>query len=304
MKAEVEIVSPAMAKEYLERALPNRPIQDSTVSRYVRDMLEDNWQANGQPIIFTSSGELLDGRHRCTAVLRSGKSVSMLVVRNVDRRAFVTMDSGRSRSITDVLAMEGIKNPSIVAASARVAMNYIAGVRYIYPLFTRADTEDFVRKHPYIKETSILLGQHHHTKLLGLSRGAVSAIFFLGNDSQTFTTEVASFMEGIVSGAGLWKGDPRLTFRNWLLGRRASIGRVTMEEHICVTIKVWNAFAQGKELSSIRMVDKPTRELLPIVGYAPDNYHEIPDLSRLAKEEEVRSNLPKDLATPPLEFPR
>lgn len=303
MRAEVEMVSPAMAKEYLERAVPNRPIQDSTVPRYVRDMKEGKWQANGQGIVFNASGELLDGRHRCTAVLRAGVTLAMLVIRGVDSKAFVTMDSGRGRTINDVLAIEGVKNTAVVASGIRIAMNYIAGIRYNYGIFTRSDYEEFVRKHPYI-QLAAEAAVNYSAKGIGLSRGSLAGVFFLANESSQYSSEVISFMEGLSSGIGLWKGDPRLTLRNWLLTRKTSIGAITTEEHFCAAVKVWNAFAQGKKLHNIRLLDKPTRETLPIVGFEPANYPEIPDLSGLAREEaELRTNLPKALATPPLVLP-
>lgn len=300
MRAEVEIVSPAMAKEYLERKAVNRPVSDRAVDRYVRDMREENWQSNGQPIIFSSEGNLLDGQHRCLAVIKSQRSVAMLVVRGVAPKAFVTMDSGRGRSLHDVLAIEGYKYGREIQSIVRIAMHYVVGLRYTNSILTRADYEQFIQSHPYIATVGEIVSDKG---TVPFSKGALGAVLFLGNENRAHDKEVSSFLQGFLSGEGLWKGDPRLTIREWLIARRRGPGTALTEELFGAFVRVWNPYATGKTLKIIRLEPKPTRKTLPIVGFSPHLYQDLPDLSGLLSEEKPRSNI-KPEGPPPLEFPR
>lgn len=122
MKAAVEIITPHIAKEMLERMETNRPLSDTTAKRYARDMADGRWNNNGQGIVLSEDGTLLDGQHRLRAVLISQATLAMLVVRGVDKRTFITMDSGKTRTLSDVLAIQGYKYTVQTAASAGAAL--------------------------------------------------------------------------------------------------------------------------------------------------------------------------------------
>ncbi len=53
---------------------------ENTVKKYARDMRNGNFEENGEPIIFNTKGELTNGQHRLTAIVRSGVTLEMVVV--------------------------------------------------------------------------------------------------------------------------------------------------------------------------------------------------------------------------------
>lgn len=97
----VETITPQMAAELLARNIENRPLRASTVSRYAQEMTHGLWQVSPQPIIVGTSGRLLDGQHRLTAVVKSGQTVQMAVARNVSEAVFSVLDRGVTRSLSD-----------------------------------------------------------------------------------------------------------------------------------------------------------------------------------------------------------
>lgn len=292
MDARVEVISPAYAKELLERSMPNRPLSEHTVARYAVDMADGLWINNGQGIVISDTGELLDGQHRLHAIIKSGKTVAMLVVRGVPRQAFVTMDSGKGRKLSDVLAIEGYKYRFNLGAAAKLAYNYIAGVSSSYTT-SRGTLEQFIKRHPYISEMSDLIGhtvQHKHR----LPKTQLIACLFLANESGLMGKEVSQFVEGLVYGEGLFRGDARHTFREWhrrvyLAEKHRTGGDTASLALFGAVVRSWNAFAAGRELTIIKNAYTITRETADIVGFKPELYGDVASLAVKARESALRN---------------
>lgn len=119
MQAEVMKITPLMAKEALSRNTVNRRISDSRVSMYADDMRRGEWQLNGEAIVFAEDGTLINGQHRLAAIVRSGCTVQMLVVKGVKDDVSL-FDRGRNRSQSDAISMEGVLASSYTVAMARL----------------------------------------------------------------------------------------------------------------------------------------------------------------------------------------
>src|SRR5689334_16796059 len=126
MRTRVVLVTPKLAREWLEKNDCNRPLSLATVARYAADMRAGKWELNGETIIFSKRG-LLDGQHRLHAVIEADVSVEMLVVHDVECRAFSTIDSGKARTFADVLGIDGHKNASVLASSVNLLDAYERG---------------------------------------------------------------------------------------------------------------------------------------------------------------------------------
>lgn len=99
-----EYITPKTAAEYLNKNVDNnRAIQAHRLDGYVRDMLHDEWFFTASPIIFDEHGNLVDGQHRLTGVIKSGKPQTFLVVRGVSDKAIFAIDKGKPRSVLDSL---------------------------------------------------------------------------------------------------------------------------------------------------------------------------------------------------------
>ncbi len=115
----IELVTPDMAKQYLENNDSNRNISNHTVRRYAETMKHGAWELNGETIAFYEGGELKDGQHRLSAIIESGTAQWMIVVRGVPKKS-VIHDRGRTRSTTDIMTLAGYqtsaKNTSSIGA--------------------------------------------------------------------------------------------------------------------------------------------------------------------------------------------
>lgn len=131
--AQVERITPEMAAAYLEcNVNNNRSVRQDRVRMYMNDMLADNWSLNGESIKFDCYGNLVDGQHRLWAILQSGKTVPMLVARNVDENAFMTVDTNMTRTDRQMFKMTGM--PDVICkknapACIRAMLGLFGGVR-------------------------------------------------------------------------------------------------------------------------------------------------------------------------------
>lgn len=120
MTLGVEVITPAIAHDYLRHNDKNRRIRKSVVAQYARDMRSGNWHEKPVAICFDQSGLLGNGQHTLSAIMESGRSQKLLVARNVPRESIAAMDIGLRRSIADVSNFVGLDLNRREAAIARV----------------------------------------------------------------------------------------------------------------------------------------------------------------------------------------
>lgn len=96
--ARVVRLDSAMATELLARAATNREVRRTRVARYRADMEGGHWVLNGEPMIISSEGKLIDGQHRCLAIQGTEAAVDVLLVLGVHPLAMATMGQGVPRT--------------------------------------------------------------------------------------------------------------------------------------------------------------------------------------------------------------
>lgn len=286
MQAKVEVITLAYAKQLLDQNPSNRPLSTTTVNRYARDMKAGRWNNNGQGIVLTPDGQLLDGQHRMAAIIQSQTPVAMLVVRGVPRETFVTMDSGKPRRLSDVLAIEGHVHTYTLAGAAKLAFSYIAGTSLSYS-GTKSELEAFIQRHTYLADVCTDVGARKYK----FPKVPMAAVLFLGNARRHLDHDAQEFIEGVFYGEGLFKGDARLTLREWLTAQRLKERGVLKTATTFAAVgRAWNAFASGKELLVLKGLDAPSQRSMPIFGFDRADYLDVPDVIVRATEAR-RSNL-------------
>jgi len=122
-KVEIEVIrkfDPGMAKMLLENTpQEQRTLRPRLVERYAGDILAGRWRTTGDPIRLNSKLELIDGQHRCAAVIKADKTVTDVVLEILhDDRAFEALDQAAPRNLRDVMKMTGQvpAEPTVMAA--------------------------------------------------------------------------------------------------------------------------------------------------------------------------------------------
>lgn len=111
LKTTVETITPKIAREWLNASnTRNRNLSPKKVSLYADDMSKGRWTLNHQGIAFYSNGELADGQHRLAAVIKSGKSVKMMVTRGLPVTVGADIDRHRARNEADAIRIGGLSD--------------------------------------------------------------------------------------------------------------------------------------------------------------------------------------------------
>lgn len=109
METRLTIVTPKMAREWLERNENNRPLRPGVVDGFLNAYRRGEWKITHQGVAFAKSGRLLDGQHRLTFIseLPEGSTVPMNVSIDLDEDAFDCIDQGFKRTTSDLYGVSG-----------------------------------------------------------------------------------------------------------------------------------------------------------------------------------------------------
>jgi hypothetical protein len=101
-------VTPDTASLWMRKNHPqNRGITRARVNRYSKDMTAGLWLYSGEPVQFDENGLLINGQHRLLAIIESGVTVDLLVVRGLPAKTIGVLDTGKPRNEADLLRMAG-----------------------------------------------------------------------------------------------------------------------------------------------------------------------------------------------------
>lgn len=257
--AMVSLVTPSQAQAWLARNSRNRPVSAPTAARYVRAILRREWLVNGEPVILDRDDNLLDGQHRLEAILRVGIPLPITVVWGVDPAAFVTLNTGKTRSLADVLEINGEAKCRTLASCARLLHNYYTGTLQqhgggVKP--SHAQLLSIIAEHPGVKDA---LAKIQPLCKHGKHPPSVFAFLYYLCD-RVHPDRAGDFFERLLSGAGLRLDTPEYALSRILSDERramywqTSVGRVEM---IALCIKAWNLFIVGEPCKLLRWQSGP-----------------------------------------------
>lgn len=105
MIAHRVLVTPEMAREWLEATnIDNRIIRKKVVARYATMMRNGDWKPTHQGVAF-SARRLIDGQHRLSAIVASGKPQWVIVFTEQSDETFAVLDHGKNRTLRDEVAV-------------------------------------------------------------------------------------------------------------------------------------------------------------------------------------------------------
>jgi hypothetical protein len=172
-------------------------------------MKAGRWRRTGEPIIFDESGQLVDGQHRMWAVIESGCTIDMLVVRGVPMDAIHNIDTGKPRSTAQVMQILGGQNTTKLVSIAR-AIDMVVSPGRVRNLSVD-EVETVLSRWPGVKW---ILEQPGALKSGKLTQACVLAAFAIVYSKNQGLARDS--WEAFYTGANLAKGDPLLTLRNYL----------------------------------------------------------------------------------------
>lgn len=256
VKITLTTITPELATEYLSKNVKNRKLKDSTVSFYTNEMKKGQWKLTGDAIQFSSTGELLDGQHRLSAIIKYGQPVEMFVAEGLQPEAFEVMDTGKVRTAADVLSMHGQESANNIAAIIRFIMMFKKG---IYSGYTRdvsishSDILEFSKAHPDIEELlAFVRNVYRDFRYMPVSM--IGGLYFMFAEKNQ--TKADEFFEKYATGVDLSKNHPVYLLRDRLLRNVMNKTKFSRRDKVALFVVCWNAFVQGKELRQLTVPDK------------------------------------------------
>jgi hypothetical protein len=117
-------ITPEIAEHYLSYNTQNRKKSVSSISFLTQQMNKGLFIENGESIVFDKNMKLTDGQHRLMAIIKSGKSYHIPVVKGVNIKSMATYDTGKNRSAADVLSINGFKNANLLSTFIKLINKY------------------------------------------------------------------------------------------------------------------------------------------------------------------------------------
>lgn len=264
-------ITPKMAADWLE-TIPSyqRKIDLRQVRKLEIAITRGEWRENGATIVFNSSGELLDGQHRLSAIRDSGVAVRSLVVRNVStgEETFNTIGDEKARKLTDFVH---VNNANTVAAVIRF---YWMVLNHKWPEELHSGGADVVPISDLLK-----VGRGHEEYISELVAPTMAAgrivkqtsfctflVFYLTRIFPTKRPErLSEFFARLGDGVGLLADSPIYQLRQKFLTMRGTES-IPRKVRMGLILKALNFHME--EMTCSKLLYNPDREAFPpLAGY-------------------------------------
>ncbi|MDO5499365.1 MAG: hypothetical protein Q4F67_06750 [Propionibacteriaceae bacterium] len=246
-------VAPEQAEKWLERNIANRTLRPSRVKEYAAAMTDGRWLYTADPIRFDSEGRLIDGQHRLQAVVRSGCTVDMHVVRGLSPEAQDKVDTGAIRTAADALKVRGFKHGAQLAAIVPI-VNWLLKGGGFAASYSRDDVVYWMGIHTGLDE--IVDGAYKNRNLLPCQLAPYAAAYYAVRERASDpVTADEFFVEQLVDTIGLTSGSPALATRRYLLGLREDKrpnNKAAKASTVLALLDGYRHFRQGRSLFTMR----------------------------------------------------
>lgn len=256
-------ITPDQAREWLvKNKHQNRPLNPNHVKNLSKEMLENKWDLTGEPIIFSDKGDLLEGQHRLNACVLAGVPFISAVEFGVDERTFLTMGTGRTRTLGDVFGSKGEQNRSTLTATIGWIYRDLRGQWSSSIGPNNREGEQLLERFPEIREYVMRVSNKSH-KTARLCPPSILA-FCYWQFAQKDSLLADEFFDALLKGSNLNEDEPVYLLRERLLQNRHAFSKL-MPYHILALIRVaWNHTRAGKKVK--QLLWRPNQQEFPPVN--------------------------------------
>lgn len=264
------LITPAIAAIMLKDNIDfNRNISNRNKNSMSNQMKNGLWKEDiNASIVFSKTNKLLDGQHRLSSIISSGKSINMWVCNNMEEETFDVIDTGKMRSLPDIFSINNVANSNKVAATTTVL--YCINSKKIRDINKGGGTLSNHCMYQYYKDRERFLGGlNYKLKINGMTSSIIFSVY--GYLLQFEKDEIVDdFFHKIKTGSDLYDNHPIMTFRNQLVKYigKSSKDRPLKIEYIARLLKTFYFFKEGEK-------KKITRILWNSTGKESFPYHKL-----------------------------
>lgn len=246
-------VTPEIAELWMHRNVNNRSLRRSRVDAFARDMAGERWVYTGEAVKFDTDGNLLDGQHRLAGVIKSGATIKMLVITQLDPGSQAYMDAGAQRTAGDALGFRGEVHSLLLASTCRLGIFVERVVQFggnpTRETVTHAEVVDWLTVHPEVRRY-VQAASRYRSRLDVKPSVLAYALYRMGERDTKDTDE---FLSAIVDMRSDGPGDPIYTLLMRLRNARRTRERLTQFNELYFITKAWNAFRTGNQLKNLKV---------------------------------------------------
>lgn len=211
-------LTPKMANKLLASNTHNRKVVQAKVNLWAEAMKRGEWRMNGEAIKIAADGTILDGQHRLYAVVQSGVTIPILIITGLPKQSQETMDTGKSRSLSDVFTLRGEKNAVTLASVVASLVRYERwGVQAAFVTsnnwpVTNGQAIQWLESHPEVRESvNAIKGIGKHANIPEKVAGILHYRF-----THISQEDGEDFFDKLDTGASMEQGHPILALRKQL----------------------------------------------------------------------------------------
>ena len=247
ISVEIRIVDSAAASDILKITnTKNRAVSQHTVDKYCKLIDEEKWKVNGEPIIISKAGRLLNGQHRLLAQTKAEKPTSMLFITGIEDDAFNTIDTGKARGAADLVSIDHETSRSKSSSLTCVATMLMNLERGYQP--TTANHIASMDVANYVTENyDELSGNYDYLRsfevkpLLSFN----DVVFVYTAAKRLHPDKVDDFFVPFITGARLESGTPVYMLYHRVQKCNNQNKRITKKERIAWMIQCFNAYLRN-----------------------------------------------------------
>jgi hypothetical protein len=254
-KMKLVTVSPELATKWLNGHVNFRPISERTISQYIADIAGGRWQENGETIKLDEHGKLVDGQHRLEAIIRSGKSVESWVFEGARKAILRTVDTGKRRTLGDLLHHNGEKYPNALATLLGMVHRHLMGQlrdAASRGAMSHQRGETLLSKFNEARQSIALV--HADTRKTLVPRTMLAFVHMMAGRHDD--KEMADlWLKEVITGENISAKHPTYELRKWMVNRLATSrpgAKASPVVMLAVTTKSWFYFRDGEKVSVLR----------------------------------------------------
>lgn len=245
-------ITPKLAAEWLQRVPETqRSMRDSAIERYVKDMRGGSWVTDYSPYRFDKQGYLIDGQHRCQAIIEANVILpDQAVVFGMESGDYGALDQGVKRTFGDNLKFHGFTNSLLLSALAYRLDSWNKGksFRKHNDRPTQDELLRLVRENNEEMQAALKIGKKVSDHVRPFINSVASLGYFLCRRIDWSDAEY--FYGRLIDGQGLMDGDPIYALRNrWAVNAARQRDDVPDYVQGAMLIKAWNFYRSGDHVN-------------------------------------------------------
>lgn len=254
MQIKKQLITPNLAKTYLESNLNNRRISQPVLFRYIDDMKMGRWKEDtGESIKISKDGRVLDGQHRLQAIVKSGCSIYLHVASDLDESVFDVLDTGKKRNATDCFLVAGVKQnntiPSIITQFNLLQEGRKKGTQINMRATNAELLEQYCKDELFWQE----IAKSAHAWYCSFAKILTPSFIggFYAHFHKVNSAKAESFMNQLCNGIDIENQTISL-LRNKLMQDKMSPRKMPPTLKMALIIKTWNHFIDGIEVKILK----------------------------------------------------